>query len=306
LNTIQKLLVALIFMIMGHAFYNKLKGWVLFLKKKLTVLLSLIFGPLIGAISFTSVIIPNNLMGGGLGGLALFLNKITGLNIQLLLASMFLPIAVWAFYKYGIKQIFTASVCFILFTLYVGITPYIVPALKTDTILAAIVTGIASGLSGGTVLRLGVANGPEALIGMHLKEKFNIQMGVFMTIFNSTIILLSLVSADITIALYSAISIYIAGKVTDFIILGFGRFYEMNIITKEYIVVSSFIQSEIKRGVTYIQCIGAYELSNKMMVKTLVKSDEIIKIKNYIKTVDLDCFIYINESSEVIGSGFRD
>lgn len=276
------------------------------MKKRLVILFSLIIGAMIAAISFTSVIIPNNLMGGGVGGLAQLLSKTTGINMQLLLASMYLPIAVWAFFRYGIKQIITASISFVLFTLFMGITPSIAPVLKTDPILAAIVSGILLGLSGGVVLRLGVSNGPEALIGMHLKEKFNLQMGVFMTIFNSIIIASSLINANITVALYSAISIYISGKVTDFIILGFGRYYEMNIITKEYIKVASFIQMDIKRGVTYIQCVGAYDLNNKMMVKTLVKSDEIIKIKNYIKTIDLECFIYINESSEVIGTGFKE
>lgn len=276
------------------------------MKKRLTILFSLIIGAMIGAISFTSVIIPNNLMGGGIGGLAQLLSKTTGVNMQLFLAGMFTPIAIWAFFRYGIKQIITASICFILFTIFMGFTPTVVPILKTDAILAAIVSGILLGLSGGVVLRLGISNGPEALIGMYLKEKFNIQIGVFMTIFNSIIILISALNADITIALYSAISIYISGKVTDFIILGFGRYYEMNIITKEYIKVSSFIQTEIKRGVTYIQCVGAYELNNKMMVKTLVKSDEIIKIKNYISAIDLECFIYINESSEVIGRSFKE
>ena len=276
------------------------------MKKRVEILISLIIGAMIGSISFTSVIIPNNLMGGGIGGLAQLLSKTTGVNLQLLLVGLFIPIAVWAFFRYGIKQIITASISFILFTIFMGITPSIVPSLKTDPILAAIVSGILLGLSGGVVLRLGVSNGPEALIGMHLKKKFNLQIGVFMTIFNSIIILSSVLNSDITIALYSAISIYISGKVTDFIILGFGRYYEMNIITKEYITVSSFIQTEIKRGVTYIQCVGAYELSNKMMVKTLVKSDEIIKIKNYINAIDLECFIYINESSEVIGMGFKE
>lgn len=276
------------------------------MKKNLSILFSLIIGAMIGAISFISVIIPNNLMGGGIGGLAQLINRTTGINMQLLLGSMFLPIAIWAFYKFGIKQIITASIAFVLFTIFMGVTPSFVPVLKTDPILAAIVSGILLGVSGGVVLRLGVSNGPEALIGMHLKEKFNLQMGVFMTIFNSIIILSSVINTDITMALYSAVSIYISGKVTDFIILGFGRYYEMNIITKEYIKVASYIQTEIKRGVTYIQCVGAYELSNKMMVKTLVKSEEIVKIKNYIKTIDLECFIYINESSEVIGSGFKE
>lgn len=274
------------------------------MKKNINIALSLIIGSLIGAIAFTSVIIPNNLMGGGLGGVAQIINKTTGLNLQLILAVLFLPIAIWAFFKYGIKQIFTASVCFILFTIFMGLTPTIVPELKTDAILAAIVSGIMLGVAGGTVLRHGVANGPESLIGMYLKEKFNTPMGTFMTIFNSLILLMSVFFADITIALYSAISIYVSGKVTDFIILGFGRYYEMNIITSQYVNIAKFIQNDIKRGVTYMHCTGGYELREQMMVKTLVKNIEIIKIKNYLKTIDPQSFIYINESTEVIGRSF--
>lgn len=276
------------------------------MKKKLILVLSLIIGPMIGAISFTSVIIPNNLISGGLGGLALLLNRATGLNVQLLLALLFLPIGIWAFIKFGINQIITASICYILFTVYTAFTPTLVPPLKTDFILIAIVAGILSGLSGGIVLRLGVSNGPESLIGIYLKQKFNIPIGSFFTIFNSVIIFLSMFSADITMALYSAIIIYIAGRVTDIIILGFGRYFEMNIITSKYIELADFIHKEIKRGVTYIQCIGTYELKKNMMVKTLVKNDEMIKIKNHLKALDPDSFIYINESTEVHGRGFSE
>lgn len=274
------------------------------MNKNINIAISLIIGPLIGAIAFTSIIIPNNLMGGGLGGLALLLSKTTGLSMQILLAQLFLPIGIWAFFRYGIKQIITASICYILFTVYMGITPLTVPFLKTDAILAAIVSGILLGVSGGIVLRLGIANGPESLIGMYLKEKFNTPMGTFMTSFNSMIILMSVFSSNITIALYSAISIYVAGKVTDFIIIGFGRYYEMNIITSQFVALAKYIQVEMKRGVTYINCTGGYELKEQMMVKTLVKNDEIIKIKNYLKKIDQQCFIYINESTEVIGRSF--
>jgi uncharacterized membrane-anchored protein YitT (DUF2179 family) len=43
-----------------------------------------------------------------------------------------------------------------------------------------------------------------------------------------------------------------------------------------------------------------------MMVKTLVKNDEVIKIKNYLNSIDPDSFVYINESTEVHGRGFSD
>lgn len=276
------------------------------MKRKIILVLSLIIGPIFSTIAFSSIIIPNNLIGGGLSGIALLLNKATGLNMQLLLAGLFLPIAVWAFLKFGIKQIITASVSFILFTGYLGIVSKIVPPLITDSILAAIFSGILFGISGGIVLRLGVSNGPESLIGIYLKEKFNIPIGTFLTIFNSLIIMMSLLSTDITMALYSTISIYMSGKVTNFIILGFGRYFEMNIITSKYLELTEYIHKEIKRGVTYIQCIGTYELKKNMMVKTLVKNDEVIKVKNYLKTIDPESFIYITESAEVHGRGFSD
>ena len=246
------------------------------LNRKLIIGASLAIGSLIGATTFSLVIIPNNLMGGGLGGLALLVSRLTGLNIQLLLAGLFVPIAIWAFFQYGIRQILSASVGYVLFTVFLGIIPQILPPLVTDSILAAIVSGLMLGVGGGLVLRLGIANGPESLIGMYLKKRFNLPIGTYMTIFNSTIILASLFYADITLALYSAISIYISGKVTDYIILGFGRYYEMSILTSQYIELTDYIHKTIKRGVTYIQCLGTYELKKQMMVKTLVDRKSVV------------------------------
>ncbi len=274
------------------------------MKRKLIAVFSLILGALIGATAFVCVVIPNNLMGGGMGGLALLINHLTGWPITILLAAFFVPIAIWAFFKYGIKQIISALFSFVLFSVFMGVLPLFMPVLKTDAILAALVAGLLFGVGAGLVLRLGLANGPESLIGMALKQKFNLPIGTYFTLFNTAVLAASLIYSDITLALYSAISIFITGKITNFIILGFGRYFEMNIITSQYLDLTEFIHKSVGRGVTYIQCLGTYELKKQMMVKTLVKSDELIKIKNHLKTLDPDCFIYINESAEVIGKGF--
>ncbi|NTV89033.1 MAG: YitT family protein [Clostridiales bacterium] len=276
------------------------------MKKNINIVISLIIGAFTGATALNSIIIPNNLMSGGMPGLALLLNKGTGLNMQLLLGLLFVPIAVWAFIKFGIKQIITAAACYLLFTFFLGITPLFIPVLKTDLIVAAITSGIMIGFCGGIVLRLGVANGPESLIGMHLKDRYNITQGTFMTVFNTLIVLASVLYADLTLALYSAISIYISGKVTDYIMLGFGRYFEMNIVSGKYLELTEFIHKEIKRGVTYIQCMDTFELKKYMMLKILVKNDEIIKIKHYLNVLDPDSLIYLNESTEVVGKGFKD
>lgn len=274
-------------------------------KNKLVFILSVIAGPLIGAFTFSSVIIPNKLMGGGLGGLSLLLSRLTGISMPIFLAAFFIPIAIWAFFQYGIRQILAALTGYVLFTAFMSFMPQIVPQIVTDGILAAIIAGLMLGVGGGVVLRLGIAHGPESLIGMSLKKKYNLPIGTFMTIFNASVLLASLFSADLTLVLYSAIAIYISGRVTNYIILGFGRYFEMSILTSKYLELTDFIHNSVKRGVTYIQCLGTYELKKQMMVKTLVKNDELIKIKNYLREIDPDCFIYINESAEVIGKGFQ-
>lgn len=276
------------------------------MKKKIMTAVSIVLGPVIGSITFTAVIIPNGLTGGGLGGLAIVLSRATGLSIPLLLVAMFVPIAVWAFIRFGIRQILAASAGYILFTLMMTVLPLFIPVLETDPILAAILGGLLLGIGAGLVLRLDIANGPESLVGMHLKKKYGLPIGTFMMLFNSAIILSTAFFSDITVALYSAILVFFAGRITNYVILGFGRYYEMNILTSHYLELTEFIHDTILRGVTYIQCLGTYDLKRQMMVKVLVKNDELIKIKNHLMVLDPDCFIYINESTEVIGKGFSD
>ncbi len=274
------------------------------MRKSVELVLSLLLGPALGAVAFNCIILPNRLLSSGVGGLAILINSLTGYNMQFLLIVLFLPILIWAVVKLGYRQIVTATVCYVVFTVMMGIVPHILPEYQTDPIVAAMTSGVLLGISGGIVLRLGVANGPEALMGVYLKNKYNIQIGSFLMAFNVVIIAISLINSDLTLACYSMVSIYMSGKVTDRIIIGFNRYLEVNIISESYIEITEYIQKELGRGVTFIQCMGTYELKKRMLLITLVSNVEIMKLKEYVNSVDKNSFIYINESAEVIGKRF--
>jgi len=275
------------------------------MKKQINTGISIIIGTLIGAIAFNCILVPNGLMAGGLGGIALVISKLTNFNIQLVLAVLCLPIAIWAYFTYGVKPIITAISCFVLFTVFLGVTDSL-PVFKTDIMLATIVAGIMFGISGGVVLRLGCANGPEALIGMYFKNKFNLPIGAFFTIMNICIISTALIYSRLEIILYSFISIYITGKVTDFIVIGFKKYYEVNIVSDKYIEITDYIHNTLHRGATFVQCLGTYNLQKRMMIKTLVSNSEIVQLKNHSKSLDENCFIFISQSNEVVGRGFSE
>lgn len=275
------------------------------MKKITSIVIFLFLGALIGAYSFNNVLLPNNLIAGGLGGIATVITMWYPANIQLVLAVLCLPILIWAYLTFGIKQIIYAFTCFTFFTILLGVVR-LLPVLEIDVILAVLVSGVLFGISGGLVLRLGVANGPEALVGIFLKNKYGVSLGVFFTILNTLIVASSLLLPGITLnnIIYSMVSIYISGKVTDFIVAGFRRDYEVTIISDQYKEITAFIHQDLKRGATFIKGFGSYNHQEKMLIKTLVSNAELITLKEYVKRTDPDCFMYINESIGVVGNGF--
>jgi len=276
------------------------------MKKNISTFLILLMGALLGAYSFNNVLLPSNLISGGLGGIATVITRWYPANIQLVLALLCLPVLIWAYATFGYRQIVYAFTCFALFTILIGVVK-VLPVLHIDAVLAALVSGVLFGVSGGIVLRLGVANGPEALVGLYLKNRFGITLGVFFTVLNTLVVASSLLLPDTTLnsILYSMISIYVSGKVTDFIVAGFRRDYEVTVISDKYAEITAFIHNELHRGATFIRGVGSYNNQEKLLVKTLVSNSELIALKDYVRKVDPACFMYINQSIEVVGEGFE-
>ncbi|MGE5583143.1 MAG: YitT family protein [Bacillota bacterium] len=274
--------------------------------KEFRFFLAMVTGTAIGTFAFSRILIPNNLTAAGLGGLATVVNHISGLNIQLLLVSMAAPIVVWAIIKYDRKQVFYASFCFFLFTALIGLFEKYTPAFKTDSVIATVVAGVLSGIATGIILRQGLSNGPEAIVALYLKEKKGLSIGNFFMILNSVVVFSSIIYGNITYIIYSLISIYISGKVTDYVILGTSRNYSVNIISENYQAIREYIHHELHRGVTFVPCIGTYSATEKTMLQTVISEPDLVKLKEYTKSLNDNSFIYVNPSIEVIGKGFSE
>lgn len=261
-------------------------------------------GVFISAIAFSRVLLPNHLTAVGLGGIATIINNLTSWNIQLVLLALCMPIIIWALFKYDKKQVLYAGYCVLLFTFLIGWVELYIPEFKTDAIIAAVVAGVIFGISTGLILREGVANGPEAILGLYLKDKKGITIGNFFLILNIIIVFSSIVYSDITYIIYSFISIYISSKVTDAVILGATRNYSVHIISEEYMAITEYIHKELKRSATFVQAMGTYELKKKMLIMTVVSNSELILLRKYVNSLNDQSFLYVTVSSEVIGGGF--
>ena len=76
------------------------------------------------------------------------------------------------------------------------------------------------------------------------------------------------------------------------------------IISEKYRAISDHIMNEQKRGVTAINVTGMYSNKSKKMLICATGKRELIKTLKIIYEQDINAFIMISDTREILGEGF--
>ncbi|MCR5203307.1 MAG: YitT family protein [Lachnospiraceae bacterium] len=275
------------------------------MKQVIKNLVIIFFAQIINTIGFSLVLIPNNLSPTGIGGFCTTIYKVFGINMQLLMLIIACPIVIWAFIKYDKNQVFYTAYSYVLFTTFTAFIGKILPEFHTDPFIAALAGGVILGFGTGLILRINVSNSPEAIVSNYLREYYGITPGSFFLVLNSIVIFSSISYGNITLIIYSLFSNYICSVVTDKVVLGVEKYYEVNIITSEIFKITDFIRKELGRSVVYVQCMDTENVSKKMMIKTVITNQQLTSLKLHIEKTDDDSFVYVSESAGLIGTSLE-
>jgi uncharacterized membrane-anchored protein YitT (DUF2179 family) len=268
----------------------------------------IITGSVIIALAIQTIIVPLHLLTGGLTGVAMIVHYLTGANIWVLYAVMNIPVFI-AGYRFVGRR-------FILYslggTLALTALLYIVPYIDwnnyiniQDPLLAAIAGGAANGLGAGLIFRCQGSTGGIDIIAVIMKYKRDYSIGQTSFIFNIIIILIMLSFSNLTLALYSSISIFISAKVIDIVINGGRACRTVMIISRRNQDIAEAILNNLKRGCTILSVRGGYSREKHEMIMITVGKTQLPLLKEIIFFIDNQAFIIINESTEVFGRGFR-
>ena len=92
----------------------------------------------------------------------------------------------------------------------------------------------------------------------------------------------------------------------DRLIDGFNTRKEVLIMSPETEKISKFILEELFRGCTYLKGEGAYTGKEIKVIYTVLRRNEFIRLKSYIKVIDSNAFISVGEAYEILGEGFSE
>lgn len=273
-------------------------------------ILYIMIGVFLYAVSTNMVFDPLNLVTGGVSGLAIVVKELT---------SFFIPggMPIWLFNFLSNIPLFIAAYLvlgkgFIKKTLFATLAMtaalYVVPTVSIvgdDYILGAVFGGVITGIGTGFIFASMASTGGTDLIAMIIhKYKKYYTIPQILIVIDGIIIAAGIAVFGIHKALYAAIAIYIATKVSDGILEGF-KFAKMAfIISDEYQNIAQEIMSTMDRGVTGISATGMYSNADKKMLFCVVGKKEIVTIAEIAKRWDPDAFIIVSDAREVLGEGF--
>lgn len=277
------------------------------------LLIPITFGAALYAFGLQCFVVPNQLMEGGVTGIAVLLNYIFEFPLSLTTLLINIPLFLLGWRMLGGKKMIltiygsTALSLFLALFESSDITHKMIEYTSGyDYMLIVLYAGVTLGTGLGIVFRYGGTTGGIDIIARILSRWRGYSMGQLILVFDGIIIGVSIFYISLDKILYTLVMAFIASKMIDFIQNGAYSAKAFSIITDKGDEIANKITIDLERGVTIVPALGAYSGKNKKVVYCVVQRSETHRLREIVRNIDPRAFIVINAVQDVLGEGFKE
>jgi len=267
-------------------------------------ILGIVIGALVAAAGIQCILVPANLLTGGVTGLAILLRYLTGIEIGIWVLLLNIPIFLAGyrfvsrrFTIYSLLGVLALAGFLYLFTYF--------PFMIGDPLLSALLGGVLNGLGLGIIFRSKASSGGTDIIAIIVKRLWGFNIGHTSLMVNLLVVGLLALVIDIHVAMYSAIAIFVTSRVIDQVESGLGVTETTLIISPHYEEIAHAVLHSLHRGCTYLPAQGAYSGQSEMLILVTVSKIQLPRLKEMVFAIDESAFMIITDSIEVYGRGFK-
>ncbi|WP_139999532.1 YitT family protein [Paenibacillus paridis] len=281
--------------------------------RQMRIVIPILLGTAIYAFGLHYFVIPNQLMEGGVTGIAVLLNYAANIPLSISTLVLNIPLFFLGWRALGRGQMMYTLIGIIALSGFLALMEqlidhqWLIPFTSShDYMLAALYAGVTLGTGLGIVFRFGGTTGGVDIVARILSRSKGISMGQIILAFDALIIGISLFYISIEKVLYTLVTVFIASKLIDFIQDGAYAAKAFSIISEHGEAIAAKITQELERGVTLVPAKGAFSGQQKEIVYCVVQRQEIRRLKLIVRNIDPRAFIVINEVQDVLGEGFKE
>lgn len=283
-------------------------------------------GILLFVVGWSLFLLPHNLIGGGVTGIASIIQYASHgvikvgytyfvVNVALLIAALFTLGA-----GFGGKTVYAI----VLASAGLNIVPELIPAdiiqtlaLDNGKLMSTIMGGIMVGVGIGMSMSQGGSTGGTDIVALIINKYRNVSPGKMILMMDTVIILSSLLvpsfthdgtlvpfTEKITTVVYAFILVVICSNVLDLYLAGQQQSVQLFILSREYAKIADTITRDLHRGVTVLDGKGWYTKQTTQVLMVLTRKTDLNLMLRYIKAIDPDAFLSVSSVNGVYGRGF--
>ena len=275
-------------------------------------------------LGWTLFLVPNNLIGGGVTGIASIVQYATGIkigytyfvvNVGLLIAALFVLGK-----GFGGKTVYAIILASLGMNVMQAVIPEdIVTILATDNgkLMSTIMGGILAGAGMGMTMSQGGSTGGTDIIALIVNKYRNVSPGRMILFMDVAIILSSLLvpsytsdgtlmpwADKITTVVYGFILVVIVSTVLDLYLSGSRQSVQLFILSQKFDQIADAITNDLHRGVTVLDGKGWYTKNDVKVVMVITRKTDLNVLLKYINAIDSNAFVSVSSVTGVYGKGF--
>ncbi len=265
------------------------------------------FGAFLQALGTWCFIEPCRIAPGGVSGIALLINFITGFPVGTLTFILNIPLLISAWIlldrKMVMKTIQTVAVMTVVLDLVV--TP-LFPQYIGDRLISSAFGGILVGVGMALIFMRNSTTGGGDIIAKLLQRKFPyMHTGYALMLIDMVVIGLSiLVFRGLEAALYGLISMVCTTQTIDVLLYGMNKGTMVMIHSPKNREIADEIMARMDRGTTFFKSMGGFSRQEGETLMCVVDRKQFYLVKAIIDAYDEHAFVVVMETKEAYGEGF--
>lgn len=259
---------------------------------------------ILAALTYNIFYVPNNIVTGGMGGLAIVLKEAFGISTGVFLVLSNIALLILSYIFLGKDAAKKNVACAIFYPIVVIILEPLTKNINIEfnsylfTVLIAI---LANSIPMGIIYKIGYNTGGSDMINQIICKYKKTSVGQASNYFNLLIIFTSSFVFGIPKSIYAVFALLISNAIVDFIILGNSDSKLCIIKTKHVEYLEDFLKNDFNIGYSLLDSAGGIDKRKRKTIMCIVTSREYFRFKHLIMDIDPNAFFVTHDCYEVLG-----
>lgn len=264
----------------------------------------MLLGVFLMSLSYVCFYIPENIAPGGIGGLSVIISKFLPLKVGMITLILNIPVFIYALRELGFGFIAKTAVLLVIMSVLIDVLPFSIEL--EDKFLSVLCGGVLCGIGLGLVMLRGASTGGTDTLAIAISQKRpDVKASSILLLLDAIVVIIAAFAFGVAQGIYSAVAIAVQTFCIDFVFDGIKSSRAVYIITSVPNEIKQRLYASTHRGVTEINAKGGFSGNGICIVLCIVSKRELSAVKNCVKQVDPNSFMFDTSVKEVIGNGFQ-